>query len=664
MKRPFLRFPKLSNRDGTPEEVPPAPRLTYLSVDACEFVIPTRELYVCGWAYVEGIPALETRITVLALSFTAISGLERLDVAAHLDDTVPIRTGFELIETIADNLTDWPVQLHGHEALIEIFAGDTPINLTRVPIKIRRNIPLERSYQGNVDICEYDITSHKISVHGWCHFFKDQVKSVEISFAELRFLAHTHLDRHDVIMGSQAAMPYGTGYELSEILPDNTLILDSKSKTVTVTILGFGGSVVTFDVPLSPSEKARKGNQHALGVSESKWANVSLSEVLVALGQEKDMSQSPKELLVFTNSLALGGGQTYVYELIKLLITEERIKFPILVKSEIGGPMQARLANIGVSSEPLNRVVLSDNADLLSWIRVLRLDISVHSPKQILLNTLSMWPVALAALSLGIVPIWAIHESYSVEQFIDMTMPNFKEHRSAANLIKDSLQKSKLMFEAEATARIVLGKDWGRHQHLNITGYYITEIDDALRTELSFSKIQRAQILSVGTMERRKNQLAALTLAKRLRSSGENIELVLIGAISGEPYTQAVKKEVELLDIGNFIRIEEATTELDKWYQSASVYLSTSAVESLPITVLLAMAHGVPCVVPRIFGLGELIEDGVSGFLYEPLDLGAAYDALKVALSLNEDQRAQIARAARAAVEQFMNKEALISQFD
>ena len=56
------------------------------------------------------------------------------------------------------------------------------------------------------------------------------------------------------------------------------------------------------------------------------------------------------------------------------------------------------------------------------------------------------------------------------------------------------------------------------------------------------------------------------------------------------------------------------------FYSGIDLYINTSIHEGLPMAVLEAMAHGIPVVVPNIGGMGEIITDGVEGFLLNKRD--------------------------------------------
>ena len=48
----------------------------------------------------------------------------------------------------------------------------------------------------------------------------------------------------------------------------------------------------------------------------------------------------------------------------------------------------------------------------------------------------------------------------------------------------------------------------------------------------------------------------------------------------------------------------------------ATVYFQPSQVDSLPMAVIEAMAHGVPVVVSRVLGHVDIVESGSTGFLF------------------------------------------------
>jgi glycosyltransferase involved in cell wall biosynthesis len=68
--------------------------------------------------------------------------------------------------------------------------------------------------------------------------------------------------------------------------------------------------------------------------------------------------------------------------------------------------------------------------------------------------------------------------------------------------------------------------------------------------------------------------------------------------------------------------------------------------ENNPMSVLESMAQGTPVLGAAIGGIPELIEDGVSGWLFKSSDRASLRDRLQAALRIDRDRRAAMGRAA------------------
>lgn len=90
--------------------------------------------------------------------------------------------------------------------------------------------------------------------------------------------------------------------------------------------------------------------------------------------------------------------------------------------------------------------------------------------------------------------------------------------------------------------------------------------------------------------------------------------------------------------------------ELASAFASADAFLLPSRTETLGLVLLEAMAAGCPVVAPRAGGIADIVQDGVTGHLYDPgHDCGAAEAVCR--LLSDADHRAQMARQARADAE-------------
>ena len=97
---------------------------------------------------------------------------------------------------------------------------------------------------------------------------------------------------------------------------------------------------------------------------------------------------------------------------------------------------------------------------------------------------------------------------------------------------------------------------------------------------------------------------------------------------------------------------------MDAFYQGLDIYLNTSVYEGVPMTILEALARGLPVVAPSVGGIVEIIEDGIEGFL---IDSRAPGDFAEKCLFLknNPEERKRMARAAREKAVRAFSAEAM-----
>ncbi len=83
-----------------------------------------------------------------------------------------------------------------------------------------------------------------------------------------------------------------------------------------------------------------------------------------------------------------------------------------------------------------------------------------------------------------------------------------------------------------------------------------------------------------------------------------------------------------------------------QWYLAADLFVCASDIESLPRSILEAMAFETPIMSTAVFGVPELIEDGVTGFLCRTRDVGAMRTMLERTASTRREELEAMGRAA------------------
>ena len=139
---------------------------------------------------------------------------------------------------------------------------------------------------------------------------------------------------------------------------------------------------------------------------------------------------------------------------------------------------------------------------------------------------------------------------------------------------------------------------------------------DVKRTE------RRGVIFSAACISRLKNTLGLLQAMARLSSEGCEATLRLAGSCHDLGYEHCLKEFIrdhDLMDRVAFLgslTVEQIQAEL----ASASVFALVSLHENAPLSIVEAMAAGVPVVTSNRCGMPYMVRDGESGFLVDPED--------------------------------------------
>lgn len=121
-------------------------------------------------------------------------------------------------------------------------------------------------------------------------------------------------------------------------------------------------------------------------------------------------------------------------------------------------------------------------------------------------------------------------------------------------------------------------------------------------------------IVSVGRLAPEKHFENIIPVAKALREKGTDFTWHIVGDGSERAKLEALIAESDLKD---HVILDGSKTNPYPYMKYADLFVHPSYVESQGLTVLEAMALGVPCVVTKSRGPCEFIVDGVNGLLTE-----------------------------------------------
>lgn len=120
-------------------------------------------------------------------------------------------------------------------------------------------------------------------------------------------------------------------------------------------------------------------------------------------------------------------------------------------------------------------------------------------------------------------------------------------------------------------------------------------------------------------------------------------------AIAGDgPDREALEAQARTLGIADRVTFLGERSDVDRLLPAFDVFTLSSREEGIPNALLEAMAAARPCVVTRVGGNAEVLEDGRTGWLVPPENPAALAAALREALEHREEARRRGAAAREA----------------
>ena len=164
----------------------------------------------------------------------------------------------------------------------------------------------------------------------------------------------------------------------------------------------------------------------------------------------------------------------------------------------------------------------------------------------------------------------------------------------------------------------------------------------AIRESLGFTEEDQVLIM-VGRLHPGKGHPVLLAAMGLLLNVYPKLKLICLGEGDGET---EIRRLCDELGLARHVKLAGYQPSVPEWLEAADINVLPSFYEGLPLTILEAMAAGLPTVASQVGGIPEAIEDGVSGLLVPPGNPKQLADALSFLLCQVE-ARARMGEAAR-----------------
>ena len=212
----------------------------------------------------------------------------------------------------------------------------------------------------------------------------------------------------------------------------------------------------------------------------------------------------------------------------------------------------------------------------------------------------------------------------------------FESHYERNRLLQSGLQEQ---------ASLVI------HSGIDTTRFLPREPDTALLREYGLDKSEHLIFGIVARLSEEKGHKYLLPAFARVRERLPHARLMVIG---DGPLRDEIHQQAVQLALGDSVIFTGLKRNIPDFLSILDVFVLSSTRESFPLAAREAMAAGRAVIAPHIGGCPEVVDEGVTGLLFEA---GNVYALANAMLTISLDRRYEtMGRAARARVEKLFSR--------
>jgi len=148
-----------------------------------------------------------------------------------------------------------------------------------------------------------------------------------------------------------------------------------------------------------------------------------------------------------------------------------------------------------------------------------------------------------------------------------------------------------------------------------------------------------------------------LALAQVLRQ-GLSCKCIIVG---DGPFRKSLVEQAEALGLDGHVFFEGFQKDVRPFLQSGDAFVLTSHSEGFSLSIIEAMACGLPCVVTNVGGNAEAVDHMVHGLIVAPGSVEQTADAISYMVT-HPKERAEMSRMAQSRVSEAFDVEARMAE--
>lgn len=217
-----------------------------------------------------------------------------------------------------------------------------------------------------------------------------------------------------------------------------------------------------------------------------------------------------------------------------------------------------------------------------------------------------------------------------------------------------------LLCVAEEERRIAIEYDIVPEEQLRVIHNGCPPCEGGLELDSKLEAFRAGRPLAATLCVLREQKAVHVFVAAAAEILGRCPDAVLAVVGNGE-LEDELKDQAEMLGLGDRFGLFPFRQPSSRQLASIDVLVLSSSWEAFPISILEAMACGVPQVATEVGGTAEALVDGETGFLCPPEDPAALADRIS-RLLLDPELRKRFGRAARARYERDFRVETMVKK--
>ncbi|MFN7983335.1 MAG: glycosyltransferase [Vicinamibacterales bacterium] len=354
------------------------------------------------------------------------------------------------------------------------------------------------------------------------------------------------------------------------------------------------------------------------------------------------MSNDPQPIRVVhvVLSLAIGGLEAVV---VHLAGRATRRCTPHILCLESVGPLAEQLGGTGVPVECIGAPALP----VTESVRRLRRRLRELNPQVIHThNEKAHIHGALATLGWRVPLVHTRHGRGQVESLPSRLANRLAVRRTRfiACVSADAVEVARAEGASPDQLRVLLNA-------IDVKSYDASRYQQSAGTWTAVTVARLAPVKDIATM---------LRAARVVRDAQPTFRLHIVGDGQSRPELEQLTRS---LGLDEAVTFHGATTDPRPFLALGAVFLQSSISEGISLTLLEAMAAGLPIVATRVGGNGEVVEVGETGFLVSPQDAPALAAATLQILG-NPTQAAAMSRAARQRAERLFDIDRMVAEYE